>query len=162
MPQWQLKHRSGELYPAKFEVLKVNEARALKNQGWEQAFDWSLYIGSQHPATPYKLLVVGNNNIQGAIAYQIKDDHIFVDLLENAPFNRYNHPNREFVNSTDLLLGEACLQSFLHKKDGFVSFIPKSKLYPYYTQRFNAKRGGLGLMYLDTVAALRLIELYYV
>lgn len=161
MPNWHLKHRSGELYPAKFEALKMNEARSLKDLGWEQTFDWSLYIGPNNPATPYKLLVVGDNYIQGAIAYQIKNDHVFVDLLENAPLNRYNNPGRQFLNATDILLGEACMQSFLHKKDGFVSFIPKTRLYSYYAQRFNAKRGGLGLMYLDSVAALRLIELYY-
>jgi len=160
MPHWKLKHKSGEIYPAKIEVLKLNEAKALKDHGWEQPFDWSLYIGLQS-TTPYKLLIVGNNIIQGAVAYQIKDDHLFIDLLESAPFNRYNHPQREFVNVADILLGEVCLQSFFHNKDGFVSFIPKSKLYSYYAERFNAKLGGRGLMYLDSVAALRLIKLYY-
>lgn len=54
------------------------------------------------------------------------------------------------------------MQSFQHKKDGFVAFMPKTNLYSYYARKFGAKRGGMGLMYLDTVDAMRLIELYYI
>lgn len=161
MPQWQLKHRSGEVFPANFKIMDITDARSLPQLGWEKTFDWSKYIGPNNPATPYKLLVVGDNYIQGAIAYQIREDSVFVELLESGPANRYMDPNREFINVTDILLGKACMESFYQNKDGFVSFIPKTKLEPYYARRFGAKRGGLGMMYLDNVAAIRLIRLYY-
>lgn len=61
--------------------MTMNDAISLKELGWEQTFDWSIYINSINPVTPYKLLVVGNNYIQGAIAYQMKDNYVFVDLL---------------------------------------------------------------------------------
>ncbi|HEY2491902.1 MAG TPA: hypothetical protein VGI33_03105 [Paenibacillus sp.] len=41
MPQWQLKHRSGELYPSEVISMSVSDARSLKQLGWERRkFDW--------------------------------------------------------------------------------------------------------------------------
>ncbi|MET3846512.1 hypothetical protein ABIE48_000445 [Paenibacillus sp. OAE614] len=161
MPQWQLLHRSNELFPAEIIRMEMADARALKRLGWEQNFDWGVYFRPNEKSDAYKLLAVGNNFIEGAIAYHIDEDSVFVDLLESAPSNRFYNRDREFKNVTDVLLGEACVQSFMAGKDGYVSFKPKTELYSYYERRFNAKYGGMGLMFLDNIAALRLIKLYY-
>lgn len=44
MPQWQLLHRSDELYPSEVISLEMADARALKQLGWDKAFDWEEYF----------------------------------------------------------------------------------------------------------------------
>ncbi|WP_410770152.1 hypothetical protein [Fontibacillus sp. BL9] len=162
MPQWQLKHKSGEFYPSEVIHMNLSDAQSLHQAGWEENFDWTRYLRSNESSTPYKLLVIGNNNyIQGAIAYHVREHCVFVDLLESAPLNRYKTKDRDFSNVTDVLLGEACVQSFAHGKQGEVAFIPKSNLYSYYKTRFGARYGGMRQMYLTSVEAIRLIRLYY-
>lgn len=132
MPQWQLLHRSDELYPSEVISLEMADARALKQLGWDKAFDWEEYFKPSSLSDAYKLLVLGNNFIQGAIAYHEAEDHVFVDLLESSPMNRYINTRREFVNVADVLLGEACVQSFNAGHNGFISFKPKTNLESYY------------------------------
>jgi len=161
MPQWQLKHRNGESYPSEVVSMELDDACAIQKLGWEKNFDWRKYFKSEERSNAHKLLVIGNDDyIQGAIAYQVAEDHVYVDLLESAPTNRHMNVQRQFTNVADVLLGVACMRSFEEEKDGFVCFTPKSGLYEYYKRRFKAKRSG-SRMYIDNVAAIYLIRLYY-
>jgi hypothetical protein len=160
MPQWQLKHRDGELYPSEVISMEMSDARSLGQLGWERNLDWKKYFQPDEQSTAYKLLVIENSFIQGAIAYRDREDYVYVDLLESSPTNRHNNKDREFKNVSDILLGAACLHSLDIGKDGYVMFTPKTYLFEYYAYRFNAKRIGTR-MYLDTLDAKHLIGLYY-
>ncbi|RRJ62216.1 hypothetical protein EHV15_04070 [Paenibacillus oralis] len=163
MSQWHLKHSNGELYPSQILQMNIVDTKSLHKAGWENTFDWTRYLGPNEVSMPYKLLVIGNSVIQGAIAYyeDALERRIFVDLLESAPTNRHKNQNREFTNVADVLLGEACLQSFAAGYHGDVAFYPKTNLYTYYRERFHAHFGGRGMMFLTDVEAIRLIKLYY-
>lgn len=67
--------------------------------------------------------------------------------------NRYINTRREFVNVADVLLGEACVQSFNAGHNGFISFKPKTNLESYYKKKFNAQYGGRGTMFLSDLEA---------
>lgn len=72
----------------------------------------------------YKLTVIGNPKvIQGLLSFTIQPDHIYMDLLESAPFNRGRNKLYEGVPGN--LVAYACKVSFQHGFDGYVSFTPK-------------------------------------
>lgn len=162
MPDWHLKDRMNHLYLANVLLMTHSDTEMLHQLGWEAEFDWSMYCHSDSEYNAYKLFSVYSSYIQGAIAYRDNNDHVYIDLLESAPQNRYHFKNRFFVNVVDVLLGQACLYSQSIGYDGFVSFVPKNELITYYQQRFNAKFiGNSQSMYLDDIDARRIIELYY-
>ncbi|TKJ88372.1 hypothetical protein PO903_08320 [Paenibacillus sp. PK4536] len=162
MPDWHLKDRLNHVYLAEIVSMVDSDTDNLHKLGWQVEFDWSIYCQSNNDYNAYKLLSIHSSYIQGAIAYRDNDDHVYVDLLESAPQNRYRFKDRIFVNVTDVLLGQACLYSQSIGYDGFVSFVPKNELIRYYQQRFNAKFiGNSQGMYLDDIDARRIIELYY-
>lgn len=96
MPHWQLKHRNGELYPSLITYMLLNDAQSLPHLGWERSFDWTIYLDKKVLSDAYKLIIVGNSYIQGAIAYHVRKDHLYVDLLESAPENRWRTLNGIF------------------------------------------------------------------
>ena len=161
MPCWQLKHRSGEFYSSNVVAMTLKDSNTLSKLGWEKGFDWRKYFNKNEESDAYKLVIVGQNAIQGAIAHKDAEDHVYIDLLESSPANRYINKQREFVNVADILLGAACLRSLEIGAQGFIAFTPKTKLYDYYKKRFKAKPLGRAQMYLDDVDAQRLIGLYY-
>jgi len=58
-----------------------------KKNGW--IFDWKIEF--KHPERDvYKLTIVNNQAIiQGLISLEIKSDHVYVHLVESAPFNKH-------------------------------------------------------------------------
>ncbi|MEX8546781.1 MAG: hypothetical protein V5804_04190 [Mucilaginibacter sp.] len=56
-----------------------------KKNGWN--FDWKKELSNNFKEL-YKLTIVNNPNIiQGLISFTINADHVYMDLLESAPFN---------------------------------------------------------------------------
>jgi hypothetical protein len=70
------------------EVLRLTKAdlkQLAKRNGWN--FNWKGEL-DDNTKEVYKLTIVNNPNIvQGLISLTINADHVYMDLLENAPFN---------------------------------------------------------------------------
>jgi hypothetical protein len=92
-----------------------------KPNGWK--FDWRTEfenIGKE----VYKLTITGNPTIiQGMLSLTIKSDYIFMNLLENAPFNLRKSKMYEGVAGN--LVAYACLISFQRGFEGFIAFDAK-------------------------------------
>ncbi|WP_411348504.1 hypothetical protein [Paenibacillus sp. WLX2291] len=162
MPHWHLKDRQGVYTIAVFKKMALNEAISLRKLGWEPAFDWSNYCNKRSLSQAYKLIVPGNRMIEGAVSYHLDEGFAFISLLESALSNRYGNPNRIYVNVADVLIGEVCRQSIESGFEGYVSLVSKSEKISYYVDRIGAHQmGGTTRMYIDSIAANRLIELYY-
>ena len=59
--------------------------KVLKKNGWN--FNWKSELDNEVNEV-FKLTIVGNTNIiQGLLSIRRESDHIFMNLLENAPFN---------------------------------------------------------------------------
>lgn len=57
-----------------------------KKNGWQ--FDWKEEF-KQPERDVYKLTIVNNQSIvQGLISVEIKSDHVYMHLVESAPFNK--------------------------------------------------------------------------
>lgn len=142
------------------EVLRLTKAdlkQITKKNGWN--FNWKTEL-ENNSREVYKLTIADNPNIvQGLISFTINADHVYMDLLENAPFNLGRHKLYEGVAGN--LVAYACKISFQHGFDGYVSFTAKTRLIEHYQKTLNAITFGRQLMVINTLAANILIDKYF-
>lgn len=128
-----------------------------KKNGWR--FNWKEEFNDPDRAV-YKLVILNNVNIiQGLVSLTPTVDHVFMHLIESAPFNIGKSKMYEGVPGN--LVAFACRQSFLRGTDGYVSFRSKTNLIDHYTETLGAMHYGKHLMIINTSSALILIEKYF-
>ena len=139
-------------------VNNVSELKTvLKKYGWN--FYWKNEF--KNPLrTVYKLTIHQNENIiQGLISLEIRFDHVYMHLIESAPFNKGKE--KVYTGVPGNLVAFACKISFQKGYEGNVSFVAKSQLINHYEQSLGAIHAGGRIMIIDTTAALRLTNKYY-
>jgi hypothetical protein len=149
---------TGDRFQTEISVLSSSELKKVtKKNGW--LFDWKIEM--QHPERDvYKLTIVNNQDvIQGLISLEVKSDHVFLHLIESAPFNKGK--TKVYSGVPGNLVAFACKLSFQRGYDGYVSFISKSQLIAHYQETLGAIHFGGRLMIIETPAALRLIDRYF-
>ncbi len=108
----------------------------------------------------YKITIVNNQQtIQGLISLEIKPDHVYMHLVESAPFNKGK--TKMYAGVPGNLVAFACKLSFQRGHDGTVSFFSKSQLVQHYIDSLGAMHVGGRIMIIDTIAALKLIDKYF-
>lgn len=149
---------SGDSLPTEVLLLSKEDLKQVQiKNGW--LFNWrsELILPDREV---YKLTVVNNVNIvQGITSLTIRPDNIFINLIENAPFNKGRGKVYEGVAGN--LVAFACRLSFQRGSEGFVSFHAKTKLIDHYIESLGAYHYGNHLMVIDTVAALKLVDKYF-
>lgn len=149
---------TGDSFSTDISLISFSEiSRLTKHEGWQ--FDWASEY--RHPERDvYKLTIVNNQNIiQGLISLEIKTDHVFMHLLESAPFNKGK--TKIYSGIPGNMVAFACKLSFQRGCEGFVSFIAKSKLIEHYNKTLGAMHIGNQRMIINTTSALKLIEKYF-
>lgn len=122
-------------------------------------FDWKFEF-KQSGRELYKLTIVGNPHIiQGVICVEVKSDHVYMHLVENAPFNKGKI--KMYSGVAGNLVAFACQLSFQRGYEGNVSFISKSQLVRHYEETLGAVHFGGRVMIIETRAALKLIDRYF-
>jgi hypothetical protein len=160
---WLLQHRNGENYTADFYPLTRADLQNMrKSEGWTRGLDWKYFLDKVDTQV-YKLVVHGDDEIQGCIAF-INDFNEFalVELIEKAPVNR--KPNMQFSNIAAVMLAFASKSILDLGGLGYICFEPKTGLSKHYENTYNAKfyNPRLNLMTILEVDAKRLIGLYYI
>lgn len=150
--------RNNEVYPGILQRLILSDLAFINPKHW--TFDWKKEISNSEHHT-YKLLISGDNYIQGLISFKEVDEgegYILVRYIESAPHNRGR--NGEF-RIAPVLLAYTCMKSFEKGYEGFVCIHIKidDTLIRYY-KSLGAVFLGNQRMILDTVASRRLIQLY--
>lgn len=97
--------------------------------------------------------------IQGLISLEIKTDHVYMHLVESAPFNKGKA--KVYAGVPGNLVAFACRLSFQRGFEGNVSFISKTQLIDHYNKTLGAVHVGGRIMIIETQAALRLIDKYF-
>ena len=129
----------------------------LKKYGWN--FDWKAELDDDFNEV-YKLTIVGNPYIiQGVLSIRREKDHIFMNLLENAPFNIGKAKQYEGVAGN--LVAYACKVSFQAGFEGFLAFTAKTKLIKHYEDNLGAIHFGGQRMLIQTHSAKMLVEKYF-
>jgi hypothetical protein len=149
---------TGDSFPT--DVLLVDSEdlkNVTKKNGW--LFNWKVEF-KQPDRDVYKLIISGNPTIiQGLVSITEREDHVYMHLIESAPFNLGR--NKVYIGIPGNLVAFACRISFHRGFEGYVSFTSKTQLIKHYEKTLGAINVGGHLMVINTDAALRLIDKYY-
>jgi len=141
-------------------VLPVTEAdlkEVNKKNGW--LFDWKLEL-SEPERQVYKLVTEKEPRIiHGLVSLEILDDHVFMHLVENAPFNIGKR--KKFLGVCGNLTAYGCKVSKENGFDGVVAFISKSALISHYEKTLGAVHLGGNRMGIFEESAKNLIDKYF-
>ncbi len=149
---------SGDSFQTEIIRLSKSDLKLVtRNKGWN--FNWKQEF-DEIKKEVYKLTIVNNPNIvQGLLSVTIEQDHIFMDLLESAPFNIGKHKIYEGVAGN--LVAYACKISFQKGFEGYVAFTAKTKLIDHYERTLGAYHFKNQRMIIETQAARILVEKYF-
>ena len=138
-------------------LTKADLKTVTKKNDW--VFDWR-YELNQPEREVYKLTISENATvIQGLISLEIKFDHVYMHLVESAPFNKGK--NKVYSGVPGNLVAFACRLSFQRGFEGNISFISKTQLIDHYTETLGAFHAGGRIMIIETEAAIRLMNQYF-
>jgi hypothetical protein len=149
---------TGDSFPTDvLHLVKPDVKQVSKKNGW--LFNWKSELDAPDREV-YKLTIQGNPNvIQGLVSLSVDVDHIYMHLIESAPFNKGK--TKVYLGVPGNLVAYACRLSFQKGFEGFVSFHSKTKLIDHYTKTLGAYHFGGHLMIIDTLPEKALIEKYF-
>lgn len=150
--------QTGHNFPTEISLLTNSELKSItKKNGWN--FNWKDEF-KKPKKDVYKLTIIGNPNIiQGLISLEIKEDHVYMHLIESAPFNIGK--TKVYLGVSGNLVAFACKLSFQRGGEGYVSFVAKTKLIEHYIDTLDAIHFGGHLMVITSESALKLIGKYF-
>ena len=149
---------TGDSFATEISILTSNDLKSItKAKGW-------LFNRREELKNPardiYKLTIVNNPTIiQGLISLEVKSDHVYMHLVENAPFNKGQ--TKVYSGVAGNLVAFACKLSFQRGHEGNVSFLSKSQLVTHYEKTLGAFHFGGRVMIIETQSALKLINKYF-
>ena len=149
---------TGDSFVTEISIVTVADLKNIsKKQKW--LFDWKFEY-KQPEREVYKLTIVSNQQIiQGLISIEIKADHVYMHLLESAPFNKGK--TKVYAGVPGNLVAFACKLSFQRGHEGNVSFFSKTQLIQHYIDSLGAKHIGGRIIIIDSIADLKLINKYF-
>ena len=128
-----------------------------KKNGWN--FNWKAEL-ADNAKDVFKLTITNNSTvIQGLLSLSVEPDHVYMHLLENAPFNIGQAKLYEGVAGN--LVAYACKVAFRQGFDGFVSFTAKTRLIAHYQKMLGASVLSGQRMIIPTASAQILIDRYF-
>lgn len=149
---------SRDSFPTEVSLLtNADLMQATRKNGW--SFNWEIEFNNNAKEV-YKLTIINNPNIiQGLLSLTMETDHVFMNLVESAPFNIGKDKLYEGVAGN--LVAYACKVSFQKDFDGFVAFDAKTRLIKHYEKTLGAYRFGGQRMIIPTQPAQILINKYF-
>lgn len=138
-------------------LTKADLKTITKRNGW--LFNWTKEL-KENDREVHKLSIVNNPTvIQGLISFTVRDDNVFMHLVESAPFNIGQNKIYEGVPGN--LVAFACKTSFRNNLQGYVSFFSKTRLIDHYIKSLGAYHFGGHLMVIMTESAQLLVDKYF-
>lgn len=149
---------TGDSFPTDIIIMDQSDFKSVtKKEGW--LFNWKEEF-KRPDRDVYKLTIVNNQNvIQGLVSLSVKSDHVYMHLIESAPFNKGK--SKVYAGVPGNLVAFACKLSFQRGFEGYLSFLSKTNLIDHYEKTLGAIRAGGQLMVINTAAALRLTNKYF-
>ena len=149
---------TGDSFVTDISLLKSSDLKNItKKNDW--LFDWK-YEFKQPERDVFKLTIVNNSEIiQGLICVEVKEDYVYMHLVESAPFNKGK--TKVYAGVPGNLVAFACKLSFQRGHEGNVSFVSKTLLIEHYQKTLGAFHFGGRVMVIETQSALKLINKYF-
>jgi hypothetical protein len=149
---------TGDSFQTEVSLIDKDDIKKItKAKGW--LFNWKTEF--QKPDRDvYKLTITNNPSIiQGLVSLTEREDHVYMHLIESAPFNLGK--DKVYIGIPGNLVAFACRLSFHRGFEGYVSFTAKTKLINHYKKTLGADNVGGHLMVINTQTALKLIDKYF-
>lgn len=149
---------SGDSFATEICLVTVYDLKLINAKtGW--LFNWKMEF--KHPERDvYKLTITNNSKIiQGLISLEVKSDHVYMHLIESAPFNK--GISKVYSGVAGNLVAFACKLSFQRGHQGNVSFLSKTQLIKHYEKTLGANHFGGRVMIIESLSALKLINKYF-
>ena len=149
---------TGDSFSTDIVITEENDLKSVtKKEGW--LFDWKAEY-KKPDRDVFKLTIVNNQSvIQGLISISVKTDHVYLHLIESAPFNKGK--GKVYAGVPGNLVAFACKLSFQRGFEGYLSFLSKTNLIGHYEKTLGATHIGGNLMIINTISALKLINKYF-
>lgn len=149
---------SGDSFQTEVSRLTSVDLKSItKKNNWN--FDWKSEFNDLQKEV-YKLSIINNSNIiQGLLSISIEKDHVYMNLLEGAPFNIGK--NKLYEGVAGNLVAFACKVSFQKGYDGFVAFTAKTNLIKHYEESLGAFHFKNQRMIIETEASKKLVQKYF-
>lgn len=146
----------GELVKSEI-VVSEKKSLPLKKDGWN--FNWKQL---SKEGVIYVLRTVDSpNEIEGALCLKVEHEMLIMDALELAPHN-IGRNSKRYDYVAGCLIAFACRESFKLSGPykGFLTFVSKSSLIKWYSQKYGAELALGQRMFIDWGNGERLIEKY--
>ena len=138
-------------------VTKVDLEGINRKNGW--LFDWELEF-SETERHIYKLVAEKElKTIHGLVSLEKMEDHVFMHLIESAPFNIGN--TKKYLGVAGNLTAYGCKLSMEFGFGGVIAFISKSDLIPHYEKTLGAVHLGKNRMGIFEENAQKLLDNYF-
>jgi hypothetical protein len=149
---------TGDSFQTVVSLIDKKDLKSItKKNGW--LFNWKSEY-QQPDRDVYKLTIEGNSSVvQGLISITERVDHVYMHLIESAPYNLGR--NKVYYGVPGNLVAFICRISFHRGFEGYVSFTAKTQLIEHYQKTLGAMSAGGQLMVINTDAALQLIDKYF-
>ena len=130
--------------------------KILKKNGWK--FNWK--TESKYPDRQvYKLIIRGDELIQGLINLQAIEGYVEMHLIETAPHNFGR--KKKYLGVSPNMVAFACKMSFEMGFEGYVGFIPKTRLIQHYIDTLGAELVFKNRMRIPEKSAEKLVNSYF-
>ena len=138
-------------------VTKDDLKEATKRNGW--LFDWKLeFSKTEHQV--YKLVTEQEpQTIQGMVSLEKLEDHVFMHLVENAPYNIGK--GKKYIGVCGNLTAFGCKLSMGYGFDGVIAFVPKTELIAHYEKTLGAVMISKRRMAIYEERAKLLLDKYF-
>jgi hypothetical protein len=149
---------TGDSFATDISIATFNDLKNItKKNDWQ--FDWKFEY-KQPEREVYKLTIVNNQQVvQGLISLEVKIDHVYMHLVESAPFNKGKA--KMYAGVPGNLVAFACKLSFQRGHEGNLAFFSKTQLIQHYIDSLGAMHVGGRIMIINKTAALKLINKYF-
>jgi hypothetical protein len=138
-------------------VTKADLEEATRKNGW--LFDWKQEF-SEPERQVYKLVAEQEpKTIHGMVSLEKRTGHVFMTLIENAPFNIGK--GKKYLGVACNLTAYGCKLSLVYGFGGVVAFDAKTALIPHYEKTLGAVRIGEKRMAIMEDKAMFLLEKYF-
>jgi hypothetical protein len=138
-------------------VTKTDMEEATKKNGW--LFDWKFEY-DQTGRQVYKLVAKEEaQTIHGLVSLEKRTGHVFMTLIENAPFNIGK--GKKYLGVACNLTAYGCKLSLEYGFGGVVAFDAKTALISHYEKTLGAVRIGEKRMAIMEDKAMFLLEKYF-
>jgi hypothetical protein len=148
---------TGDVFGTELIPLNINDKKQIKKSHW--LFDWQGQL-ELNDRQVYKLVIKGNTDIiQGLLCLSDRGDHIYMNLIESAKFNRGK--DKIYLGVPGNLVAFTCKFSFEKGYDGFIAFDAKTALIKHYEETIYATHFKGTRMFIETTSAMKLVNQYF-